>query len=111
MSDTPDPTHPPGVHRLSREQYQQVCEAAHAESLDELTSFCDAMVALFHTPTVDVGPVLQGWIAGVLEYAIRAGVPSELLQAKTHGLIETLVPQIALAVAAEQMGATEEGHA
>jgi hypothetical protein len=87
---------------MTPERYQQVAEAAKAETLDvidwTLTEFG------IDGPKDDGSPVISGIVAALVERMLSCGVPLETVRADILGLIDAMGPQISFIVECERAG-------
>lgn len=87
-------------------QYQFIAGATHAAALSlmsEIHSRNNADAAT-ERRAADAGPVIEGALAGVLNFALLSGQPGEVIREDVVAIIDSLMPRLVMARAENATG-------
>lgn len=93
-------------------QYRFIAGATHAAALSLLSEIHtrNNAEAAAERRGADAGPVIEGALAGVLNFALLSGQPGEVIREDVVALIDVLIPRLVMA-RAEANTAGGGGHA
>lgn len=77
-------------------QYRFIAGATHAAALSLLSEIHtrNNAEAAAERRVADAGPVIEGALAGVLNFALLSGQPGEVIREDVVALIDTLIPRL-----------------